>query len=106
MIALEGVPAEKVLVEPNAYVPRPGRVRPATLRAELGLAAEVPLVGTAATTAPAEGAARCCSTRSRGCTRRAPHLVIAGDGPRRAALERRADALGVAGRTHFLGAAR
>ena len=29
--------------------------------------------------------------------------MIAGDGPRRAALEARANALGVAGRTHFLG---
>lgn len=35
---------------------------------------------------------------------RAPHLLLAGDGPHRASLERRAAELGVAGRVRFLGA--
>lgn len=103
MVALEGVPAEKVVVMPNAYIPRPA-VAPADVRAELGLSPDVPLVGTAAVMRPQkalhvllDGFARLDGGGP------APHLVIAGHGPLRSELEARARALGIAERTHFPG---
>ena len=99
MIAIERVPAEKVLVLPNGYVPRGAPA--GDLRSELGLAAEVPLVGVVAQLRPQKAHEVLLDAFAR--LRAGAHLVIAGDGPRRGALEARANALGVAGRTHFLG---
>ena len=102
MVALERVPAGKVRVELNAYVPRTGPRRPARLREELGLDGSTPLVGTAAILRPQKALEVLLDAFARLRDRRA-HLVIAGDGERRAALERRAGELGIAARTHFLG---
>jgi glycosyltransferase involved in cell wall biosynthesis len=99
MIALERVPAEKVLVMPNGYVPR--GAPSGDLRSELGLAAEVPLVGVVAQLRPQK--AHEVLLEAFAHVRAGAHLVIAGDGPRRAELEARARSLGVAGRAHFLG---
>jgi glycosyltransferase involved in cell wall biosynthesis len=101
MVALEGVPADKVRVELNGYVPRTGVRPPARLREELGLGAEVPLVGTAAILRPQKAIEVLLDAVAR--TDSGAHLVIAGDGSCRAALEARAAALGIAPRTHFLG---
>ena len=101
MIALEGVPAEKLRVELNGFVPRVGPRPAARLRGELGLEADVPLVGTVAILRP-QKALDVLLEAFAGVDGRA-HLVIAGDGSCRAALEARAEALGVRGRTHFLG---
>jgi glycosyltransferase involved in cell wall biosynthesis len=101
MVALEGVPAEKVRVELNGYVPRTGRRPPARLREELGLAAHVPLVGTAAILRPQKALEVLLDAFAR--VRTDAHLVIAGDGSCRGALERHAAGLGIAPRTHFLG---
>ena len=46
MISRERVPAEKIVVIPNAFVPRE-EGPPGDLRAELGIAPDAPLVGTA-----------------------------------------------------------
>ena len=102
MVALEGVPPERVIVELNAYVPRPGARAPTDLRAALGLAPETPLVGAAAIFRPQKALEVLIEAVSR--LRRADaHLALAGDGERRPALERAAAELGVAGRVHFLG---
>jgi glycosyltransferase involved in cell wall biosynthesis len=101
MVAVEGVPAAKVRVEPPGYVPRPGPRAPTRLREELGLAASVPLVGTAAIPRPQKALDVLLDAFAR--VRDSAHLVIAGDGSGRAALERRAGELRIADRTHFLG---
>jgi glycosyltransferase involved in cell wall biosynthesis len=101
MVALEGVPADKVRVELNGYVPRTGVRPPAQLRSELGLGADVPLVGTVAILRPQKALEVLLDAFARVDGR--AHLVIAGDGSHRASLEGRAAALGVASRTHFLG---
>jgi glycosyltransferase involved in cell wall biosynthesis len=98
---LEGVPAEKLRVELNAYVPRTGPRPPARLREELGLGADVPLVGTAAIHRPQKALHVLLEAFAR--VRGDAHLVLAGDGACRADLERQAAELGIAARTHFLG---
>ena len=100
MVALEGVPADKVRVELNAYVPRTGVRPPARLREELGLAAGTPLVGTAAMLRPQKALEVLLDAVAR---LEGVHLAVAGDGSRRAALEAHAAAAGIADRVHFLG---
>ena len=96
MVGEERVPADKVVVMPNPYVPRAGATA-ADLRAELGLAPGTPLVGIVAQLRPPKGHALLLDAFAR--VRADAHLVIAGDGPLRSELELRT----VAGRTHFLG---
>jgi glycosyltransferase involved in cell wall biosynthesis len=101
MVGLEGVPADKVRLMPNAYVPtRDGPV--GDLRAELGVGADVPLVGTAAIMRPQKAHAVLLDAFSR-LRDPAARLVLAGDGRCRGDLERQAEALGIGARTHFLG---
>lgn len=100
MIAIERVPAAKVRVMPNPYVPRPEG--DGDLRAELGLAADVPLVGTVCILRPQKALEVLLEAFSLLRTPGA-RLVVAGDGRCRASLESLAAELGVAGRTHFLG---
>jgi glycosyltransferase involved in cell wall biosynthesis len=103
MISRERVPAEKVIVIPNAFVPR-AEAEPGDLRAELGLGPEVRIVGTAARLRPqkalevlVEGFAGVAQARP------AARLVIAGDGECRAELEDQVEELGIADRTDFIG---
>jgi glycosyltransferase involved in cell wall biosynthesis len=113
MVNIERVPRAKVLVMPTAYVPHT-QGSETDIRAELGLDRSLTLIGSVgglrlqkrfdllldahaqllrrvAHGAPAQGRAR------------DPHLVIAGDGPCRAELERRIGALGLDKRVHLLG---
>jgi glycosyltransferase involved in cell wall biosynthesis len=99
MIAIEGVPAAKVRVMPNPFVPGAGGG--GDLRAELGLGADVPLVGIACILRPQKAVEVLLDAFA--LVGASAHLVVAGDGACRPALERRADELGVAARTHFLG---
>lgn len=98
-----GVRADKVEVIPAPFVARgPAFV---DLRAELGLADDTPLVGTAAWLRPEkalEVLVDAFAALPPACAR--AQLVIAGEGPARPGLEARADARGVRDRTHFLGA--
>jgi glycosyltransferase involved in cell wall biosynthesis len=106
MIEIEGIPSEKVIVLPTAYVPR--RVPVATdLRSELGLPPDSRLIVVAARLR-AEKALEVLIAAHAGIVRRFPdtHLVIAGDGPRRQALERQVGLLGLAASVHFLGTRR
>lgn len=105
MVALEHVPRHKVAMIPNAYIP--SWQEPAgdwSLRAELGLPDGVELIGSAAMLRPqkaqhvlVDAFARLARDRPRA------HLVIAGEGECRPALEEQIARLGLGGRVHLLG---
>lgn len=106
MVSRHRVPAEKIVVIPNGYIPRPAS-RSSDIRAELGIEADAPLVGVAAVLRPEkridvllEAFARVRTTLPRA------RLVIAGTGPCREALTRRAEELGLDGSAHFIGVRR
>jgi glycosyltransferase involved in cell wall biosynthesis len=103
MVTIEGVPPAKVLVIPNAYVPSPGASH-CDLRAELGLSPATPLVG-AAVVMRAQKALEVLIDAHHRVLETIPdaHLVLAGHGPRRSALEQHVRELGLESRTHFLG---
>lgn len=102
MVALEQVPPQKVVMLPNAYVPR--RVpRPQDLRRVLRLAPDTPLVGTVCLLRPQKALEVLIDAFAELSPATAAHLVIGGDGPCRASLERQASAHGLAGRVHFVG---
>lgn len=103
MIEHEKVASEKVVVMPTGYVARP--LAPDTdLRSELGLTSETPLIGTAVVFRPQKAVEVLLEAHAR-LLRTMPdvHLVIAGEGPTRAEIQRRARELSLDGRVHFLG---
>ena len=104
MTSRERVPARKTRLMLNAYVPRPQPPEPGDLRAELGLPAGTPIVGTAAVLRPQKALGVLIDAFAE-LSRSHPdaHLVIAGKGERREKLGRVAADRGVAERTHFLG---
>lgn len=103
MIALEGVPREKVTVIPNAYMPSPS-ASTADLRDELGIDASTPLIGTVAVMRPQKALSVMLEAYAQ-VLKVIPHarLVIAGDGECRGELEKRAHELGLNGQVSFLG---
>ena len=103
MIELEGIPAEKVLVLPTAYIPH--RVtEPTDIRAELGLAPDARIIGVVATLR-VEKALEVMISAAAQVIQTFPdaHLVIAGDGPQRESLEAQVTSMGLTGHVHFLG---
>ena len=97
-IVSRGIPAEKVLVAPNA-VPEdvfsvlPGR---AAVRAGLGVADDELLVGSVTSVVPYEGLDTAVDAVARLGARGVPAvLLVVGDGTARAALEQRAAAAGI-----------
>jgi len=103
MIVDEKVPPEKVVVMPTGYIPRPPTSE-TNLRSELGIAPDTPLVGTAVVFRPQKAVEVLLEAHARLLTSMPDaHLAIAGDGPSRAELERRARELPLDGRLHFLG---
>jgi glycosyltransferase involved in cell wall biosynthesis len=102
MISVEHVAASKVMVMPTAYIPRASGA--VDLRAELGLAADTPLIGVASILRP-EKALGVMLDAHRQVVDRIPdaHLVIAGEGECLPALRRHAITLGLKDRVHFLG---
>lgn len=103
MVRIEGVPAEKVVVLPSAsYIPPPPSSRP--VREELSLSEEVPVVATACVLRP-EKAVTLLLEAFAAVLRDLPaaHLLIAGDGPCRAELEKQARQLRIDSGVHFLG---
>jgi len=103
MVTIEGVPPAKVVVIPSAYVPHRSGVG-GDLRAELGLAPNTPLVGTAAMMRPQKALHVLIDAHARVVSALPnAHLVLAGDGDCRADLERRVRELGLGASTHFLG---
>ena len=106
MIELEGVAPDRVVVLPTAYIPHASTSEQG-IRAELGIAAEAPIVAVAATLRP-EKALHVLIDAVAQVRQAFPDLrvVIAGDGPCRHALENRARQRGLDGTVHFLGARR
>lgn len=104
MISVEGVPADKPIVIPNAYIPRRTADDEGDLRSELGIGPDVPLVGTAAVLRPQKNLEVLLDAFA-AVLREVPEaqLVVAGEGPRREPLEEHAARLGIAERTCFLG---
>jgi glycosyltransferase involved in cell wall biosynthesis len=103
MVRLEGVPPEKIQVIPNAVVPRPAD-DDGDLRAELGLAPDAPLVGVVAIQRSQKALDVLLDAFALVVAGGLDaHLALAGRGPCQDELRRQAEALGIAGRTHFLG---
>jgi glycosyltransferase involved in cell wall biosynthesis len=106
MVQIEGVPADKVIVMPTAYVPRNGAAPAAVtdIRTELGIPADAPLIATAAIMRPQKALEVMIEALAL-LLKRVPdaHLVIAGDGPERPMLEKYTLGLGLGDRVHLLG---
>jgi glycosyltransferase involved in cell wall biosynthesis len=105
-IVARGVPAEKVLIVPNAVSEEFLRPLPdaAKLRQELGIAADEHVVGVVSSLVPHEGIGTLLEAtqllRERGTKVRA---LIVGDGPERAALQRQAADRGLGQAAIFTG---
>jgi glycosyltransferase involved in cell wall biosynthesis len=105
-IVARGVPAEKVLIVPNAVSEEFLRPLPdaAKLRQELGIAPNEHVVGVVSSLVPHEGIGTLLEAtqllRERGTKVRA---LIVGDGPERAALQRQAADLGLGQAAIFTG---
>ena len=103
MVSREGVPASKVVVIPGAYISR-ADAGPGNLRAELDLAADVPIVATIGVMRPEKGydvlLRAFAALRERLPDAR---LVFAGDGECREELEGLTASLGLTSAVHFLG---
>lgn len=101
-----GVPPTRITAVPTGidltrYAAAPGG---GTLRAELGLSADAPLVGTVAILRRKKGHAELLEAIPAVLARfPAAHFVFAGDGPQRENLERRIAELGLGGSVHLLG---
>ena len=104
MVAREGVPPGKVVVIPNGYVPS-STGSDTDVRAELAIQDDALVIAIAAVLRPEKRIDLLLRAHSR--VRAAvptAHLVIAGDGECRPELEQQAQALGLDGAVHFLGA--
>ena len=105
-IVARGVPAEKIEIVPNAVSAEFLKALPdaATLREELGIKPDEPVVGEVTSLVPHEGIGTLLEAtailRARGVPARA---LIVGDGPERAALQRQAARAGLAGAAVFTG---
>jgi glycosyltransferase involved in cell wall biosynthesis len=103
MIDLERVPAEKIVVLPNPYVPRPVE-KSIDLREQLQIPADAPVIGTVAVLR-VEKALDVLIDAFAQLSHSMPEarLVIAGGGSIKEALEAHARGRGMADRVHFLG---
>jgi len=105
-IAARGVPAEKILIVPNAV--RGDFLDPppdgAALRQELGIGADEYVVGVVSSLVPYEGIGTLLEATAMLRARRVPaRALIVGDGPERAALQREAAEVGLADAAVFTG---
>jgi glycosyltransferase involved in cell wall biosynthesis len=105
-IVARGVPGKKILIVPNAVSAEFLRPLPdaTTLREELGIKPDEPVVGVVTSLVPHEGIGTLLEAavilRTRGVPARA---LIVGDGPERAALQRQAARAGLAEAAVFTG---
>lgn len=106
-IDVEGAPPERLVTIHYGLPPAPQERREASraaLRAALGLPADALLIGTVCRLIEQKGLPFGLDAFARIADRfPSAHLALTGDGPLRGALEAQAAALGIAGRTHFLG---
>jgi glycosyltransferase involved in cell wall biosynthesis len=104
MVAIERVPTRKVAVVPTAYVPQADASRDTDLRAELGLAPDTPLYGSASNMRPQKALEVMLEAHVKLLeTCPGAHLALAGDGASRPDVERRIAELSIADSTHLLG---
>ena len=104
MVRLEHVPPDKVMVLPTAYIPRDGSST-STIRAELGLGPDSPLVAVVAGLRRQKALDVMLAAHARLLSAvPGAHLVIAGDGECRAELAHRVEDLGLENSVHLLGA--
>jgi glycosyltransferase involved in cell wall biosynthesis len=104
MVSIENVPSRKVTFIPTAYVPQADGDGRGELRAELGLPADAPVYGSASGMRPQKALEVLLDAHALLLHELArAHLVLVGDGPSRAPLERRVSELAVEDSTHFLG---
>ena len=103
MIGIEGVPPEKIVVMPTAFVPRESNGSH-DLRSRLGIPPEATVIGTAAVLRPEKALHVLVEAFGR-LARSHPdaHLVVAGTGPCGPPIEALARERGVAERVHMLG---
>jgi glycosyltransferase involved in cell wall biosynthesis len=100
-----GIAGRRLAVIPNGLAPLPAADRPAARRA-LGLDAQAVCVGFVGRLTPQKAVARLVAAFAQACPPGSPgRLVIVGDGPDRAALERQATELGVRDRVVLAGEA-
>lgn len=106
MAEIEKVPAGKIRMIPTGLLRDPDELAgaPATVRDELGLGPDVPVVGAVGHLRPMKAMDVLVDAFAR-VAERVPdaHLIIAGDGPLRPDIERQIAALGVGERVHLLG---
>ena len=105
-IAARGVPAEKILIVPNAVSEEFGKPLPgaATLRHELNIDPDEYVVGVVSSLVPHEGIGTLLEATAILRGRRVPaRALIVGDGPERAALQRQAADIGLAEAAVFTG---
>ena len=105
-IVARGVPAEKILIVPNAVSEEFGKPLPdaATLRDELNIDPDEYVVGVVSTLVPHEGIGTLLEATAILRGRRVPaRVLIVGDGPERAALQRQAAEAGLAEAAVFTG---
>lgn len=105
MIKLEGVPAEKIVLLPNPYVPREREAEHSLdVRERFAIPAAAPVVGTVAVLRP-QKALHVLVDAFHALSERLPEarLVIGGHGPCGPELERQAARLGIGDRVHFAG---
>jgi glycosyltransferase involved in cell wall biosynthesis len=97
--------AERFVTVRNGISPAPAARPRAEMRAELGLGAMDPVALTIGSLTPQKAQHDLLEAFAE-CARRAPraHLLVAGEGPLRAELEARREALGLAGKVTLLGA--
>ena len=105
MIALEGVPSQKIVLLPNPYVPRQREPEQSLdVRERFGIAADAPVVGTVAVLRPQKALHVLVDAfHSLAETLPDAQLVIGGHGPCGPELERQAMRLGIRDRVHFAG---
>ncbi len=107
LIRNEGFPGDRVFVVPNGVDTerfQPDATRRVWLRNQLGLSADVPLVGVVAALRPEKNLQQFIDAAAR-TLRAVPavHFVIVGEGPHRPIIEQRAAELGITSRVHLLG---
>jgi glycosyltransferase involved in cell wall biosynthesis len=102
MVTYEHIPEKTVLVMPTAYVP--SEATDGDIRAELGIDPTAPLIAIASVLRPPKTIEVLLEAHAL-VARRVPgaQLVIAGDGPLRGILEKRAQELAIDHCVHFLG---
>jgi glycosyltransferase involved in cell wall biosynthesis len=102
MIERERIPEHRIVLRPNG-IPRPDGVERGTLRRELGLAADVPIVGFVGRLSPEKRVDVLVDAIATAATEHELRCVIVGSGPEEGRLRAQVAELGCGDRVTFLG---